>query len=433
MLAEDRGLLWRWFVRYNPLYFFSALCVLSGVHLISVDLYESGWLGGRLFLLGALQAYEVLLLVGVAVLFRTEKGRRAATILAIVAVALLFDPTFQIEAVTTVGQGDPAIGLLWAALAAAKLATLARVLRLESAGRAVLAGALGAAGLAGFASLLAHRVAPAPLVLLGATWYASAILCWVARTRPCSSSSAGLDEWGRTVLRRAQMAAVLGWTALYLYHVVQWSRIYDVTLTSAHLAPLVLVIAFAGRQEATAWVGAAMTIVWSLSMPAAVMPASVAAAAALLWLAWHGGPRRLVTGGVCAAFVAAAALGWREGGPPEPELWLVAQTALVLIVVAWLHRLPSAGIVGGAIVLAGGARYALTLGRLGAGTLLVIVGFAALVVGIVLERERGRTLPPGGTAGRWPLEQAPAGGPLFTFALACSLVLAAAAPLVAGR
>jgi len=38
-----------WFVQYNPLYFFSAFCVLLGVFLISQGLEELGWKNGPLF------------------------------------------------------------------------------------------------------------------------------------------------------------------------------------------------------------------------------------------------------------------------------------------------------------------------------------------------------------------------------------------------
>jgi len=38
-----------WFIQYNPLYFFSALCILFGVFLISKGLPELNWQRGNPF------------------------------------------------------------------------------------------------------------------------------------------------------------------------------------------------------------------------------------------------------------------------------------------------------------------------------------------------------------------------------------------------
>ncbi len=45
---ELRDLVHRWFVRYNPLYFFSAASMLLGVYLVSRGLDEIGWRPGKL-------------------------------------------------------------------------------------------------------------------------------------------------------------------------------------------------------------------------------------------------------------------------------------------------------------------------------------------------------------------------------------------------
>ena len=90
-----RRLLYRWFVEYNPLYFFSALCVLAGVLLVSRALPEAGLEGGRLILAGVVQLYELLLIGAAALLFRVAGQRRPAVMLAIVAIPFLFDWTFQ--------------------------------------------------------------------------------------------------------------------------------------------------------------------------------------------------------------------------------------------------------------------------------------------------------------------------------------------------
>ena len=65
-----RKLLHYWFVQYNPLYFFSALCVLLGMFLVTRELPPLNWRQGQLFISGVMQAYELILIAGAALLFR---------------------------------------------------------------------------------------------------------------------------------------------------------------------------------------------------------------------------------------------------------------------------------------------------------------------------------------------------------------------------
>jgi hypothetical protein len=417
-MLEDsvRRLLWRWFVRYNPLYFFSALCVLLGIHLVATGLH-AGRLGERLALAGVLQAYELLLVGGVAVLFPTEKGRRPAVILAILAMAFLFDPTFPLEALTAFANGSVLVSGVWLALAAIKLTALARAMRLEGAGGALGAALLGAAGLVAFPTLLATRAVDPSTTLLAATWYAAAVAAVVLRWRPPVACGVELDAWGRTVLTRVTRAALFGWGGLYLYHVHQCARLYDVTLTPAHAAPFALVLAFAVRKEAAAWVGAGLAVWVSLAWPETTSATAVVAAATLAWRGWLDGPPRLTTGAVLAAFFAGWTLAWHGGPLPRPGALLVAQTVVVLLVAAWLYRLPSAGVAGGAMALAGVGKLALAHGQLGVGALLLAAGFASLAAGVALTMREGRESP-GGTTG--PPRFA---GPLFLAVLLASVVL----------
>ncbi len=90
-----------WFVRYNPLYFFSALCVLLGMYFVSQGLEAMEWTAGQLLLSRVIQVYEILLIAGAALLFRGAKLSRPAVILGIMEMVFLFDCTFRAEAATT--------------------------------------------------------------------------------------------------------------------------------------------------------------------------------------------------------------------------------------------------------------------------------------------------------------------------------------------
>ena len=68
-----RSLLHCWFVQYNPLYFFSALCVLIGMFLVSLGLDALDWVRGQIILSLVIQLYEFLLIAGAALLFRKAK------------------------------------------------------------------------------------------------------------------------------------------------------------------------------------------------------------------------------------------------------------------------------------------------------------------------------------------------------------------------
>ena len=58
-----------WFVQYNPLFVFSALCVLGGVYFLALELDSNAvagtnrdWSLGQVFLFAVIQLYELLLI-----------------------------------------------------------------------------------------------------------------------------------------------------------------------------------------------------------------------------------------------------------------------------------------------------------------------------------------------------------------------------------
>jgi hypothetical protein len=57
-------LFYKWFVKYNPLYFISALCFVFGVFLVSRGMHKIYWIDGQIILTAVIESYEILLLAG---------------------------------------------------------------------------------------------------------------------------------------------------------------------------------------------------------------------------------------------------------------------------------------------------------------------------------------------------------------------------------
>ena len=75
--AHDRWIYY-WFVQYNPFFFFSALCVLIGMYLVTTGL--SDWYTGQLVLASVMNVYELCLILGAVLLFRVAGKRRPGVI-----------------------------------------------------------------------------------------------------------------------------------------------------------------------------------------------------------------------------------------------------------------------------------------------------------------------------------------------------------------
>ena len=126
--AHDRWIYY-WFVQYNPFFFFSALCVLIGMYLVTTGL--SDWYTGQLVLASVMNVYELCLILGAVLLFRVAGKRRPGVILGLAAVFFLFDPTLRTEGLTALWPAVLLIAPLWIGLVVIKLAALRYAFRLR--------------------------------------------------------------------------------------------------------------------------------------------------------------------------------------------------------------------------------------------------------------------------------------------------------------
>jgi len=183
-LERVRGLLHYWFVQYNPLYCFSALCVLCGTFLVTNGLETIGWEQGQILLTIVIQAYEILLLISTALLFRVAGQRRPAVILGIVEVFFLFDPTFQTMTIAHLGTTGLVMSTAWVVMVLVKLEILAWIFRLKTSPTALILPALAAVGVAGMPYALGYTGAANGTIHLIATWYVVGLVAVFLWTPP---------------------------------------------------------------------------------------------------------------------------------------------------------------------------------------------------------------------------------------------------------
>ncbi len=378
-----------WFVRYNPLYFFSALCVLYGMFLISRGLAEMGWREGQLLLTGVSQLYEILLIAGAGLLFRVAGQPRPAVILGLIEVFFLFDCTFRTEMMTTLGGFGVIATVAWVYLVAIKLNVLVWVFRLKVSAATIVIPILAAVGLAGVPYALELHKVDKILIHLGAVWYGVVLMALVKYLRPKVDCAMPLDQWGQTVLRRSKKTALAMWTGFYAFHLLSWKDVFDIPFTLAHAAPLLLlVICFLLEKEVWAWVGGLAIILLTAQVPSAITPTAFVVGMVYGLQARQRMRPRFYLGTAVYIYLALWAVGWKGGPLPEPKLWLILSTALILIVMGWYWRLASA-IPATILVMLPGAGIVLPQGSLQWGVFAIVIGFATLVVGIAANWTQG--------------------------------------------
>lgn len=380
---QIRKLLHYWFVQYNPLYFFSALCILFGMFLISRGLTELGWQQGQLLLTAAMQLYEILLIIGGALLFRMAGLRRPAVILGLMEVFFLFDCTFQTEMMSTLGLFGLITGAGWLAMVALKLSAIIWVFRLKVSASVLIVPVLSALAIAGVPHALEFAKSYKIMVHLIATWYGVALMAFVLSIRPKVESATTLDDWGQTVLRRSTKTALVMWAGFYLFHLLTWEQMFSIALTEAHVAPFFL-FWFLSKREIFSWTGGLIIIALT-----SAVPPTVASTALLIGVAYGLKAReirryRLYVAMVVCVYIAIWTIGWQGGALPEPNLWLNFTIAVILLAMAWRWRLPSA-FLAVIVVLLPGAEALIPHGPLQWGIVILGAGFIALIVGIVIN------------------------------------------------
>jgi hypothetical protein len=389
--ARFSRLLHYWFIQYNPLYFFSALCILFGVFLVSRGLREVEWEKGQILLTAVMQVYEIFLITGSAILFRKAGQFRPAVILGLLQVFFIFDCTLRTETMVTAGLVGRIITVAWIAMVPLKLIALAWIFRLKSTAPIVFVATLMAYGFAGIPHAFNASQIDRQLIHLAATWYGilMTLLLWSQRKARCDIL---LDAWVHTVFQRSLRATFCIWTGFYFFHLMIWSGMFSIPLMVSHLAPFLLLF-FLSRKEVLWWISIFAAVALTFAEPAAVALSAFMVALISGIQAWNTKKYRLFVGTVLAWYLSIWTFGWRAWPLPEPNMVLMILTMMMLTVLAWKFRL-SSPLLAVILVLIPAIRLFIPRTVLEWGILTLFVGFIALIVGVAINwrlRQTGNT------------------------------------------
>ena len=377
-------LMYKWFVKYNPLYFISAMCFIFGVFLVSRGMHTIEGIDGQIILTAVIESYEMLLLVGSFVLYRKISQHRPATILAVLNIVFLFDCTFQTEHISTLGYLGGISSVIWLLLFVAKLKTLMWIFRLKVPVVGFLVPVLAALGIVGTPYLLDYTNLDKSIIHLAITWYGVMLAVLVLWFRPAVVSKDKLDPQKEVILLRISNAAWLIWGGLYLYHIISWIRIWDIVIPLAHVAPLFIITPFITDEEGFTWAGCTLAILFSVNTPSLFGLTALLAAMVFCLKGWQNQQPRLYMGALLALHFSLSSFGAESHSLSDPPLWLAVSTGLGLVAIGWIYRLISAFL----IVLVGVFVFWNPRGPQGImewGSLLITIGFATLIGGILMN------------------------------------------------
>ncbi|MFY9227469.1 MAG: hypothetical protein WAQ98_32655 [Blastocatellia bacterium] len=165
-----------WFIQYNPFYFFSALCILAGVFLVSHELEKLQLIKGKIILATIVQVYEIFLIFGCALLFRKLGQKRPAVILGLLEVLFLFDCTCETTVLLTLGKTGLLLSIIWVALIVLKIGLLAWAFCLKLDTLFYLIPIFAGIGLVIFPNLLSLGILEKSALHLLATWGFAALI-----------------------------------------------------------------------------------------------------------------------------------------------------------------------------------------------------------------------------------------------------------------
>ncbi len=276
--AEDarafwRRLLHRWLVQYNPMYLLSAALVLGGMSLLSRGFAAAGSTGGQVGVAAIAELYAFALIGGAAILTRIGL-RRPGVMLALLAALYQCDLTLHTETSAYLGRIGIVASAAWVLLFWAKLRALAWAVHLRLSRSAQTLPLIAAVGLGVAPHVMARGDAATSSVLVTVWLFALAcIALWTSRK---VESTAALDAWGETVLRRAVRGTWVAWTVLLLFHVAFWRD--EAALSLPLLLPALLLLSTRFmRREASVF--AAISV--ALGATALASPASLSLCAGM--------------------------------------------------------------------------------------------------------------------------------------------------------
>jgi hypothetical protein len=383
-----------WFVRYNPLYFFSAAFILGGISLVSRGLGETGAgtelpVHPQILLAGITQIYEFGLIASAAFLARRLAMVRPAVLLGLAEMVFLLDCTFRLESVALLGTAGTVAVAVWMALVPLKVWLLACGI-----GFRMPVAVFGAVTLAGIGTgtsvyLLSLDRFDRAVVVLAAASLGAILTALVAHGGHRLRWPQELEPLDARKLERINLWAIRVLTGMYFYHLVSYvlwvddGRFFGVIFGIAWVMGAML-----RPSEKEVWVLTVLSLGSAATAPVAVAPIALLAAIGFVLQARRSGNSRMLVGAIALAYLCVWTFGWTGGTPPRPPWMPGLVTAAALAFAAWRLRSVLA-----CVFLAGGATLAFHLygidwrwlfptTTLAWGILLLFAGFVALAGGV---------------------------------------------------
>lgn len=398
LTTDWRGLIHYWFVQYNPLYFFSAFCILVGVYLLTRELdsnvvgrLNDGWSLGQAFLFAVIQLYEFLLIAAAGFLVHKVGLVRPAIILMMLEGVFLFDCTFRLETISHLGFIGSALSVVWVVLVPVKAWLLGRALRTAVPPTILWLLAGGAAGLALMLQTLSMPDVNRAMVILIATWWGAALVALAVIGKPEITWAGTADVAADDVSKRIVESLLMLLGGMYFYHVfnyVAWVGVDEMRVFGPMIGTAFLMVALLRDSEREIWIGMAFSLVASLMYPSATFVMCVLVTVALLYRARQSANTRFLVGAVLTGYAATWFFAWTGVQPPSLPMWSTVVAGGLLVYLAWKMREPTAvlALAVGGLGIAGRYEFnpllLLPQTRLGLGILLVAAGFLALTAGV---------------------------------------------------
>lgn len=327
-----------WFVKYNPLYFFSAFCVLLGIYLVSADLELNDWVG-HITLAVVILIYETLLIASAALLFRKAEQYRPAVFLGILEFVFLFDPTFRIETLSGLDYIGIAFNLFWALLVPLKILAILWSFRARAPALTTVVPTLTAIVMVILPLLIKSPDTQTIVHLLANWWGALFIIVAVFwhRQIACELPSQ-LEELAK--LRRIIVGAwslLIGFYFYHLWNSILWIEQPTLQQMLPQFIPFGIGIAIILRHQAAMWILASLYALWLLNLPypPVITINSCFFGIILVWHAWRTKQQQLYVLALAAFYLCIWTIGWENTNSFPPRLaweWQLAAGA----VLAWL-------------------------------------------------------------------------------------------------
>lgn len=399
--SENRSPGWHelihyWFVQYNPLYFFSALCVLGGVYLLALELdgnavAHGGWSLAQVFLFSVIQTYELLLVAAAGFLVHKIGLMRPAVILVLLEGLFLLDCTFRLETISYLGATGTVLSIVWVALVPLKAWLLGRALRVDVPATVIGLVTGAAAGLAIMLQALGMADVNRAMVVLMATWWGAGLFAFAVIAKPRIKPLPEAGDSSNEVSHRVAKSLLMVLGGVYFYHVfnyVAWVGVDEGALIAPMIGTVFLMVALLRQNERDIWVGALISLLSSFAFPPSTFAMCALVTVVLVFRARQSGKARLLVGAVLSAYLASWTFSWSTGAPSLAPMWSAFVAAGGLAFLAWKLREPTAvvalvaGGVGMALHYDFNPMFLLPQTRLALGILLVVAGFVALTVGV---------------------------------------------------